>query len=161
MQISIPLNDIQFEVRDGKLIFCPSESVELAKFVLDAIDTDLRTPTSEVYEILADRELIARAMDVADRLATLDRVVCDRELTDDELTELRVIQGRGIRWLDNAAKDLLNQDAVGRECWLYEVAERGPTDEDHDRLNWCRANGVGSMRDKAGELLLKLAGARK
>lgn len=160
MQISIPLNDIQFEVRDGKIIFCPSESVKLASYILDAIDTDLRKSTSEVYEILADRELIARAMDVADRLTTLNWVVCGRELTDDELAELRAIQGRGISWLDNAAKSLLNEDAVGRECWLDEVAERGPTDEDHDRLNWCRANGVGSMRDKAGELLLKLAAAR-
>ena len=114
MQISIPLNSIQFEVRDGKLIFCPSESVKLASYVLDAIDTDLRTPTSEVYEVLADRRMISSAMEVAENLDALDRASADRELTDDEIGALSALRGSPAAWVHRKAGQILCQDAVAR-----------------------------------------------
>ena len=161
MQISIPLDQIQFEVRDGKLIFCPSESVVLARIILEEISGDLENPESATYEILSDLTSVARAMDVADRLADLTSAMLDRELTDAEISELRAVQDRGIAWVTSTAKEILSQDALGREMWLDEVAERGPRESDFLRLNWCRANGNQDMRRKAGDLLVKLAGSAR
>ena len=114
MQISIPLDGIQFEARDGKLIFCPSESVKLASFVLDAIDADLRSPTSEVYEILRDRCMISSAMEIAENLDTMERAAANRDLTDDEIGALSAMRRSDAIWIHRKAGQILCQDAVAR-----------------------------------------------
>ena len=114
MQISIPLNSIQFEVRDGKLIFCPSESVKLASYVLDAIDTDLRSPSSEVYAILADRRTISSAMEIAENLDAMECAAVGRELTDDEIGALSALRGSDAVWIHRKAGQILCQDAAAR-----------------------------------------------
>ena len=44
---------------------------------------------------------------------------------------------------------------------LDAIYQRGPTNDDHERLNWIRANSTGIIRDRAGALLVQLAGVAK
>ena len=44
---------------------------------------------------------------------------------------------------------------------LETLEARDVTVEDHGRLNYIRANSTGAIRDRAGALLVKLAGVAK
>ena len=114
MQISIPLDRIQFEVRDGKIIFAPSESVELAKFVLDAIGEDLKLSCSKIYEILNDREMISNAMQTADCLDCFEKHSADMPLADNEIGILESLRRSGSAWIRSKAGQILAQDAGAR-----------------------------------------------
>lgn len=95
-------------------------------------------------------------------LTAAERATLDR-LADDPCDWIRN-EARGA--LDDLADPLPDQVAAhdGVEDFEPELRTfeaRGVTIEDHGRLNYIRANAKGAQRDRAGALLVKLAGVAK
>ena len=95
-------------------------------------------------------------------LTTTERAALDR-LADDPCDWIRN-EARGA--LDDLADPLPDQVAAhdgeeGFEPELRTIEARGVTVEDHGRLNCIRANSTGTIRDRVGALLVKLAGVAK
>lgn len=123
---------------------------------------------------------IANHMDFADLAARVAAVVqlrrklAVRDLTAAERATLDRLAVDPCEWVRNEAKgaldDLANPlpDQVAAydgvedfEPELLTFEARGVTVEDHGRLNYIRANAKGAQRDRAGALLVKLAGVAK
>jgi hypothetical protein len=97
-----------------------------------------------------------------------------RKVADAERAALDQLTADPCEWVRNEAKcaldelsdPLRDQDAEhdGAEDFEPELRTfeaRGVTIEDHGRLNYIRANSAGAIRDRAGALLVKLAGVMK
>ena len=125
---------------------------------------------------------IANHMDFADLVARVAAVKHLRDkierseidLTATERDTLDLLAADPCDWIRNEAKgaqdDLANPlpDQVAEhdgeedfEPELRTIEARGVTVEDHRRLNYIRANSTGTIRDRAGALLVKLAGVAK
>ena len=124
---------------------------------------------------------IANHMDFADLVARVAAVKHLRDkierseidLTATERDTLDRLAADPCDWVCNEAKgaldDLANplpdqvaaHDEEDFEPDLRTIEARGVTVEDHGRLNYIRANAKGAQRDRAGALLVKLAGVAK
>ena len=129
---------------------------------------------SALCQALADHldfaDLAARVAAVAQ----IRRKLADHDLTSAERAALDQLAADPCEWIRNEAKcaldelsdPLRDQDAEhdGAEDFAPELRTfeaRGVTIEDHGRLNYIRANAKGVLRDRAGALLVKLAGVAK
>jgi hypothetical protein len=125
-------------------------------------------------------QALAEHIDFADlaarvaAVAQIRRKLADHDLTDAERAALDQLTADPCEWVRNEAKcaldelsdPLRDQDAEhdGAEDFEPELRTfeaRGVTIEDHGRLNYIRANSAGAIRDRAGALLVKLAGVMK
>ena len=140
--------------------------------ILDGLQ-DMRDD-SALCQALADHpdfcELAARVACVK----SLRSELADRDLTATERDTLDRLAADPCDWIRNEARgaldDLANplpdqvaahDGAEGFEPELRTIEARGVTVEDHGRLNHIRANAKGTQRDRAGALLVKLAGVAK
>lgn len=138
----------------------------------------------EAFGAMADDSVLCQALaehldfaDLAARVAAvvqLRRKLDDHDLTATERDALERLAVDPCEWVRNEAKgaldDLANPlpDQVAAhdraedfEPELRTFEARGVTIEDHGRLNHIRANAKGAQRDRAGALLVKLAGVMK
>lgn len=127
-------------------------------------------------------QAIANHMDFADLVARVAAVKSIRDkverseidLTSAERAALDQLTSDPCDWIRDEAKGALDDladplpDQVAAhdgaedfEPELRTLAARGVTIEDHARLNYIRANAKGAQRDRAGALLVKLAGVAK
>ena len=125
---------------------------------------------------------IANHMDFADLVARVAAVKHLRDkierseidLTATERDTLDHLAVDPCDWIRNEAKCALNDlaDPLPDQVAAHDGAEdfepelraleaRGVTVEDHGPLNYIRANAKGTQRDRAGALLVKLAGVAK
>ena len=135
----------------------------------------------EAMEAMADSSMLCQALaDHPDFCELAARVACvkslrselaDRDLTATERATLDRLAADPCDWIRNEARgaldDLANPlpDQVAAhdgvedfEPELRTFEARGVTIEDHGRLNHIRANAKGAQRDRAGALLVQLAG---
>ena len=140
--------------------------------ILDGLQ-DMRDD-SALCQALADHLDFA---DLAARVAAvvqLRRKLADHDLTATERDTLDRLAVDPCEWIRNEAKcaldelsdPLRDQDAEhdGAEDFEPELRTfeaRGVAIEDHGRLNYIRANAKGALRDRAGALLVQLAGVMK
>ena len=138
----------------------------------------------EAMEAMADSSMLCQALaDHPDFCELAARVACvkslrselaDRDLTATERATLDRLAADPCDWirdealgaLDDLADPLPDQVAAhdGVEDFEPELRtfeSRGVTIEDHGRLNHIRANAKGAQRDRAGALLVQLAGVTK
>ena len=138
----------------------------------------------EAMEAMADSSMLCQALaDHPDFCELAARVACvkslrselaDRDLTATERATLDRLAADPCDWIRNEARgaldDLANPlpDQVAAhdgvedfEPELRTFEARGVTIEDHGRLNHIRANAKGAQRDRAGALLVQLAGVVK
>lgn len=127
-------------------------------------------------------QAIANHMDFADLVARVAAVKHLRDkierseidLTATERATLDRLAADPCDWIRNEAKGALDDlaDPLPDQVAAHDGAEdfepdlrtfevRGVTVEDHGRLNYIRANSTGEIRDRAGMLLVKLAGVAK
>ena len=127
-------------------------------------------------------QAIANHMDFADLVARVAAVKHLRDkierseidLTATERATLDRLAADPCDWVCNEAKGALDDlaDPLPDQVAAHDGAEdfepelrafeaRGVTVEDHGRLNHIRANSTGAIRDRAGALLVKLAGVAK
>ena len=174
-------NDIELQhfdhlvtTRSGAAIWYV-QSIDLPGF-FSSVVTALESAGSDSWlcQALADHpdfcELAARVACVK----SLRSELADRDLTATERATLDRLAADPCDWIRNEARgaldDLANpipdqvaaHDGVeGFEPELRTFESRGVTVEDHGRLNYIRANAKGAQRDRAGALLVKLAGVVK
>ena len=138
----------------------------------------------EAFGAMADDSALCQALakhldfaDLAARVAAVAQIrrkLADRDLTSAERAALDQLAADPCEWVRNEAKgaldDLANPlpDQVAAhdgdedfEPELRTFEARGVAIEDHGRLNYIRANAKGALRDRAGALLVKLAGVAK
>lgn len=138
----------------------------------------------EAMEVMADSSMLCQALaDHPDFCELAARVACvkslrselaDRDLLATERATLDRLAADPCDWIRNEARGALDDlaDPLPDQVAAHDGAEdfepelrtfeaRGVTIEDHARLNRIRANAKGAQRDRAGALLVKLAGAAK
>ena len=138
----------------------------------------------EAMEAMADSSMLCQALanhpdfcELAARVAcvkSLRSELADRDLTATERATLDRLATDPCNWIRNEAKGALDElsnplpDQVAAhdgaedfEPELRTFEARGVTIEDHGRLNHIRANAKGDQRDRAGALLVQLAGVTK
>ena len=168
------LNIKQFEhvCAYGKISAVGSWAAPALANILDGLQ-DMRDD-SALCQALADHLDFA---DLAARVAAvvqLRRKLDGHDLTATERGMLDRLAVDPCEWVRNEAKgaldDLANPlpDQVAAhdgdedfEPELRTFEARGVTIEDHGRLNYIRANAKGALRDRAGALLVQLAGVMK
>lgn len=140
--------------------------------ILDGLQ-DMRDD-STLCQALADHpdfcELAARVACVK----SLRSELADRDLTTTERDALDRLAADPCDWISAEARGALDDlaDPLPDQVAAHDGAEdfepelrtfeaRGVTIEDHGRLNYIRANAKGAQRDRAGALLVKLAGVAK
>lgn len=172
-----PLKIKQFDHTSayGEIQIWPSTPDWIASALANILDglQDMRDD-SALCQALADHldfaDLAARVAAVAQ----IRRKLADHDLTSAERAALDQLTADPCEWIRNEAKcaldelsdPLRDQDAEhdGAEDFEPELRTfeaRGVTLEDHGRLNYIRANAKGALRDRAGALLVKLAGVAK
>lgn len=159
----------------GEIQIWPSTPDWITSALANIIDglQDMRDD-SALCQALADHldfaDLAARVAAVAQ----IRRKLADHDLTSAERAALDQLAADPCEWVRNEAKcaldelsdPLRDQDAehdgaVDFESELRTFDFRGVTIGDHGRLNYIRANAKGALRDRAGALLVQLAGVVK
>ena len=170
-ELSIKCGGIAFEVGmiSRTIYVAPCHVPEALGAILEAMEG--MADSSMLCQALADHpdfcELAARVAAVR----SLRSELADRDLTATERATLDRLAADPCDWIRNEAKgaldDLANPlpDQVAAhdgvedfEPELRTFEARGVTIEDHGRLNHIRANAKGAQRDRAGALLVQLAG---
>ena len=173
-ELSIKCGGIAFEASmlSRTIYVAPCHVPEALDAILEAMEA--MADSSTLCQALADHpdfcELAARVAAVR----SLRSELADRDLTAAERATLDRLAADPCDWIRNEAKCALddladplpNQVAAhdgkeGFEPDLRTFEVRGVTVEDHARLNYIRANAKGAQRDRAGALLVKLAGVAK
>ena len=173
----VPLKIKQFNHASayGEMQIWPSTPewiVDALANILDGLQ-DMRDD-SALCQALADHpdfcELAARVACVK----SLRSELADRDLTATERDTLDRLAADPCDWIRNEARGALDElanplpDQVAAHDGVEDFApelrtfeSHGVTIEDHGRLNHIRANAKGAQRDRAGALLVKLAGVAK
>ena len=170
-ELSIKCGGIAFEVGmiSRTIYVAPCHVPEALGAILEAMEG--MADSSMLCQALADHpdfcELAARVAAVR----SLRSELADRDLTATERATLDRLAADPCDWIRNEARgaldDLANPlpDQVAAhdgvedfEPELRTFEARGVTIEDHGRLNHIRANAKGAQRDRAGALLVQLAG---
>ena len=173
-ELSIKCGGIAFEANmlSRTVYVAPCHVPEALGAILEAMEA--MADSSTLCQALADHpdfcELAARVAAVR----SLRSELADRDLTATERDTLDRLAADPCDWisaeargaLDDLANPLPDQVAAhdGEEDFAPELRifeARGVTIEDHARLNRIRANAKGAQRDRAGALLVKLAGVAK
>jgi hypothetical protein len=138
----------------------------------------------EAFGAMADDSALCQALaehldfcELAARVACIKSLrseLADRDLTATERATLDRLAADPCDWIRNEAKGALDDlaDPLPDQVAAHDGAEdfepelrtfesRGVTVEDHGRLNYIRANAKGALRDRAGALLVQLAGVAK
>ena len=173
-ELSIKCGGIAFEASmlSRTIYVAPCHVQEALGAILEAMEA--MADSSTLCQALADHpdfcELAARVAAVRSMRAWL----ADRYLTATERATLDRLAVDPCDWIRNEAKGALDDladplpDQVaahdgeeGFEPELRTFEACGVTVDDHGRLNYIRANAKGAQRDRAGALLVKLAGVAK
>ncbi|MHB8762419.1 MAG: hypothetical protein ACYC6J_08605 [Coriobacteriia bacterium] len=173
-ELSIKCGGIAFDANmlSRTIYVAPCHVPEALGAILEAFDA--MADSSTLCQALADHpdfcELAARVACVK----SLRSELADRDLTSAERAALDQLTSDPCDWVRNEARgaldDLANplpdqvaahDGAEDFEPELRTFESRGVTVEDHGRLNYIRANSTGEIRDRAGALLVQLAGAAK
>lgn len=172
--LSIRCGGIAFEANmlSRTIYVAPCHVPEALGAILEALQD--MADDSALCQALADHldfaDLAARVAAVAQ----IRRKLADSDLTSAERAALDQLTADPCEWIRNEAKcaldelsdPLRDQDAEhdGVEDFepeLHAIEVHGVTIEDHGRLNYIRANAKGALRDRAGALLVQLAGVAK
>ena len=173
-ELSIKCGGIAFEANmlSRTIYVAPCHVPEALGAILEALEA--MADDSALCQALADHldfaDLAARVAAVAQ----IRRKLADSDLTSAERAALDQLTADPCEWIRSEAKCALDElsdplrdqdtehDGVEDfEPELRTFEARGVTIEDHGRLNYIRANAKGALRDRAGALLVKLAGAAK
>ena len=173
-EIELQHFDYLATMRSGKPIIYiqPCDVRDFLASVLDGLER--MGDGSDLCQALADHpdfcELAARVAAVK----SLRDKIGYQDLTATERATLDLLASDTCEWIRNEAKgaldDLANPlpDQVAAhdgdedfEPELRTFEARGVAIEDHGRLNYIRANAKGALRDRAGALLVQLAGVMK
>jgi len=173
-ELSIKCGGIAFEASmlSRTIYVAPCHVPEALDAILEAMEA--MADDSTLCQALADHpdfcELAARVACVK----SLRSELADRDLTATERDTLDRLAADPCDWIRNEAKGALDDlaDPLPDQVAAHDGAEdfepelrtfeaRGVTVEDHGRLNYIRANAKGAIRDRAGALLVKLAGVAK
>ena len=173
-ELSIKCGGVAFEANmlTRTIYVAPCHVPEALGAILEALEA--MADSSALCQALADHldfaDLAARVAAVAQ----IRRKLADSDLTSAERAALDQLTADPCEWIRNEAKyaldelsdPLRDQDAEhdGVEDFAPELRTfeaRGVTIEDHGRLNYIRANAKGALRDRAGALLVQLAGVAK
>lgn len=173
-ELSIKCGGIAFETNmlSRTLYVAPCHVPEALDAILEAMEA--MADSSTLCQALADHpdfcELAARVACIK----SLQSELCGRDLTATERATLDRLAADPCDWIRNEARGAIDElanplpDQVaahdgeeGFEPELRAFEARGVTVEDHGRLNYIRANAKGAQRDRAGALLVKLAGVAK
>jgi len=140
--------------------------------ILDGLQ-DMRDDSALCHAIANHMDFAGLAARVA-AVVQLRRKLDDHDLTATERDALERLAVDPCEWVRNEAKGALDDlaDPLPDQVAAHDGAEdfepelrafeaRGVTVEDHGRLNHIRANAKGAQRDRAGALLVKLAGVAK
>ena len=173
-ELAIKCGGIAFEVNTltKTLYVAPCHVPEALGAILEAMEA--MADSSTLCQALADHpdfcELAARVAAVR----SLRSELADRDLTATERATLDRLAADPCDWIRNEARgaldDLANplpdqvaahDGAEDFEPELRTFEARGVAIEDHARLNYIRAHAKGAQRDRAGALLVQLAGVVK
>ena len=173
-ELSIKCGGIAFEANmlSRTVYVAPCHVPEALGAILEAMEA--MADSSTLCQALADHpdfcELAARVACVK----SLRSELADRDLTATERATLDRLAADPCDWIRNEARGALDDlaDPLPDQVAAHDGAEdfepelrtfeaRGVTVEDHARLNYIRANSTGTIRDRAGALLVKLAGVAK
>ena len=173
-ELSIKCGGIAFETNmlSRTVYVAPCHVPEALGAILEAMEA--MADSSTLCQALADHpdfcELAARVACVK----SLRSKLADRDLTATERDTLDRLAADPCDWIRNEARGALDDladplpDQVaahdgeeGFEPELRTFEACGVTVDDHGRLNYIRANAKGAQRDRAGALLVKLAGVAK
>lgn len=173
-ELSIKCGGVAFETNmlSRTLYVAPCHVPEALGAILEAME--VMADDSTLCQALADHpdfcELVARVAAVR----SLRSELADRDLTATERATLDRLADDPCDWIRNEARGALDDlaDPLPDQVAAHDGAEdfepelrtfeaRGVTIEDHGRLNHIRANSTGTIRDRAGALLVKLAGVAK
>ena len=172
--LSIKCGGIAFETNmlSRTIYVAPCHAPEALGAILEAMEA--MADSSTLCQALADHpdfcELAARVAAVR----SLRSELADRDLTATERDTLDRLAGDPCDWISAEARGALDDlaDPLPDQVAAHDGAEdfepelrafesRGVTIEDHARLNHIRANAKGAQRDRAGALLVQLAGVAK
>lgn len=173
-ELSIKCGGIAFEANmlTRTIYVAPCHVPEALDAILEAMEA--MADSSTLCQALADHpdfcELAARVAAVR----SLRSELADRDLTAAERATLDRLADDPCDWISAEAKGALDDlaDPLPDQVAAHDGAEdfepelrtfesRGVTVEDHGRLNYIRANAKGAQRDRAGALLVQLAGVAK
>jgi len=173
-ELSIKCEGVAFETNmlSRTLYVAPCHVPEALGAILEAMEA--MADSSTLCQALADHpdfcELAARVACVK----SLRSALADRDLTSAERAALDQLTSDPCDWIRNEARGALDDlaDPLPDQVAAHDGAEdfepelrtfeaRGVTIEDHARLNHIRANAKGAQRDRAGALLVQLAGVAK
>jgi len=173
-ELSIKCGGIAFEASmlSRTIYVAPCHVPEALDAILEAMEA--MADSSTLCQALADHpdfcELAARVACVK----SLRSALADRDLTSAERAALDQLTSDPCDWIRNEARGALDDlaDPLPDQVAAHDGAEdfgpelrtfeaRGVTIEDHARLNHIRANAKGAQRDRAGALLVQLAGVAK
>lgn len=173
-ELSIKCGGVAFEINmlTRTIYVAPCHVPEALGAILEAFGA--MADDSALCQALADHLDFA---DLAARVATIKQLRRKLDGHDLNPTERVVLDRLAVdpcEWVRNEAKgaldDLANplpdqvathDGAEDFEPELRTFEARGVTVEDHGRLNYIRANSTGALRDRAGALLVQLAGVAK
>ena len=173
-ELSIKCGGVAFETNmlSRTIYVAPCHVPEALGAILEAME--VMADSSTLCQALADHpdfcELAARVAAVR----SLRSELADRDLTATERATLDRLAADPCGWIRDEALGGLGDlaDPLPDQVAAHDGAEdfepelrafevRGVTIEDHGRLNHIRANAKGAQRDRAGALLVKLAGVAK
>lgn len=173
-ELSIKCGGIAFEASmlSRTIYVAPCHVPEALGAILEAME--VMADSSTLCQALADHpdfcELAARVAAVR----SLRSELADRDLTATERDTLDRLADDPCDWISAEARGALDDlaDPLPDQVAAHDGAEdfepelrtfeaRGVTVEDHGRLNHIRANAKGAQRDRAGALLVQLAGVAK
>ena len=173
-ELSIKCGGVAFETNmlSRTIYVAPCHVPEALGAILEAMEA--MADSSTLCQALADHpdfcELAARVACVK----SLRSALADRDLTSAERAALDQLTSDPCDWIRNEARGALDDlaDPLPDQVAAHDGAEdfgpelrtfeaRGVTIEDHARLNHIRANAKGAQRDRAGALLVQLAGVAK
>lgn len=173
-ELSIKCEGAAFETNmlSRTLYVAPCHVPEALDAILEAMEA--MADSSTLCQALADHpdfcELAARVACVK----SLRSELAGRDLTATERDTLGRLAADPCDWICNEARGAIDElanplpDQVAAhdgaedfEPELRTFEARGVTVEDHGRLNHIRANAKGAQRDRAGALLVNLAGVTK
>ena len=160
--------------REGHLsmLVAPWETSSALTNILDGLQ-DMRDDSALCQALSEHPDLIELAARIA-AVQSLRSEIADRDITDAEYAMLNKLRADTCEWIRNEAEgaldDLANplpdqvaahdaEEDFHAELSTFEA--RGVSIEDHGRLNYIRSHAKGPDRARAGNLLIKLAGASK
>lgn len=173
-ELSIRCGGVAFETNmlSRTIYVAPCHVPEALGAILEALEA--MADDSALCQALADHLDFA---DLAARVAAVSQIrrkLADSDLTSAERAALDQLTADPCEWIRNEAKGALDDLAnplpdqvaahdgtVDFEPELRTFEARGVTIGDHGRLNYIRANAKGALRDRAGALLVQLAGVMK